>query len=389
MKRVKRTTGAFFALIVMAVILFGGCRATEPTENPTPQTPDEIQSEDYSENPGLTVTEDELLVFFKEIFIEGEIYDAIRFIRGENTPITDENGELIIIGQDEYEYEFDWYYKIEPKYSIEKLREMCQKYFSDDYFIRINAGIDYNFRVENNELFFSMNDTIVQDSGEYNIDSFKIIERNELSVVCQIEVLHWDVIITEYVFTYEDGIWKLSNEYFADTDESVLPAPEPLNLEKDFIYLNITPEEADELFGEPLSFDENDYSANYTMYYRTYEDVDCVFKVNENGDMCLINIRICSGEYEPFKGIKIGASFETVLSQIELGENDSITSDIMIHRDVINYDTKIRTNSDEVYRGKIIMFSNSDDFYNIKGTLTIYIDEDINEIEVISVYLDI
>ena len=164
-------------------------------------------------------------------------------------------------------------------------------------------------------------------------------------------------------------------------EQNVSSSPEPLNLEKDFIYLNIAPEEADELFGESLSArNENNF------IYRTYQDGSCTFKINEDGKNRLTNLWILTPGYAPVFGIGVGDSLESVLSKIVLTEVDNITYGIEMYYYVLSDDMTFFTNTYDTYIGTTVSFSNWSDSYTVKGALEIDFDEN-DEVYLIRVIL--
>jgi hypothetical protein len=170
------------------------------------------------------------------------------------------------------------------------------------------------------------------------------------------------------------------------------PAPEPLDLATDLIYLNMTMEEADELFGEPLSVLGNDDGSGYGegKYLRTYENAGCVFGTDENGNTYLFSFMIYSKGYAPVRGIEVGDSLETVLSRIALApENgvDNIEYGVRTYRYEIIRDIMQWSNIPSTYDATIVSYYNSGESFETNGILMFFIDEKIDEVTGIMVNL--
>ncbi|MCL1823945.1 MAG: hypothetical protein FWG44_07050 [Oscillospiraceae bacterium] len=164
------------------------------------------------------------------------------------------------------------------------------------------------------------------------------------------------------------------NENQEKEEQNPSSTPEPLNLETDFIYLNITPEEADEIFGEPLTVSNDEFSG-FNLITHTYEGVSCVFRTFENEEPRLINLWVLAEGFAPIHGIEVGDSFDSVLSKIELGEDDNIIYSNEMYYYVLSDDMTFFNNSNDTYIGTTVSFSNWGDSYSIKGELDI----DFNE----------
>lgn len=105
------------------------------------------------------------------------------------------------------------------------------------------------------------------------------------------------------------------------------------NSKKDFIYVGITMQQADALFGEVI--EENikedlDWGGNHypgdTLH--KYKGVWCKFqKTGEQQDMLLTSMTVFSPDYAPVRGIKVGDSIDSVLAKFPNENQEMMTNE--------------------------------------------------------------
>ena len=94
----------------------------------------------------------------------------------------------------------------------------------------------------------------------------------------------------------------------------------PFNAEQDFIYINMTIDEADNRFGEPTEVEEFDSGENPPHMVRVYENVELNFiyefnYIDQEHHWKLVGMSSTSSELVlPIRGIQIGDSLESVLA---------------------------------------------------------------------------
>lgn len=92
------------------------------------------------------------------------------------------------------------------------------------------------------------------------------------------------------------------------TDEDV----RPFDAERDFEWLNLTIEQADELFGEPSENDDVQDWAGFVT--REYSDVQIIFSTYAYSEGRPLSLTVNGGDFSPIRGIRIGDSLESALA---------------------------------------------------------------------------
>ena len=135
----------------------------------------------------------------------------------------------------------------------------------------------------------------------------------------------------------------------------------------------MTPEEADELFGELWSVSDQLFDDLSALSYRTYQDVGCDFLIDENGNTSLVAIWFFSPEYAPVRGIKVGDSLESVLFKFSADDVVSVKNQ-RAHRMFIDSDLKVLNNTIDTYNATNVICR---DFHTPTGRIIFYFDEDL------------
>jgi len=235
--------------------------------------------------------------------------------------------------------------------------------------------IAYNYTIDINQLVYfeyETEDGIVFHNGSMAVNE-PILLVSETPEKLVFETSVGEAFNNErinVIVTFE----KINGEWVRTIVTGEPTTPKPLSLENDFIYLNITPEEADELFGELLSTDFSDGSGA-GLFYRIYQNVSCTFMFGEDGEIRLINLWLLAPGYAPIRGIEVGDLLESVLSKIALDENDSITYNNEMYYYVLSDDMTFFTNTYDTYIGTTVSFNNWGDSYTVKGAMEIDFDE--------------
>jgi hypothetical protein len=354
---VKEKTSIFSALIIMAVILLGGCGDASET----PAAPDVPVTNDSSiaNNPPV-IDEPSAL---KPLNLEN---DFIYFnITMEEADELFGEPQEIIVGQEGHLYEAGEYLRIYGDYNV-----VCTFYTDKNnniYLsgIRITGG-DYA-----PVLGIKLGDTIEDVLSKIALGSDDGITYREAVYIA--DIIYDGSSLVFYDNSSNDFAGMLSFGFDSDIDDTILSIgvsiqrqapPKPLNLQYHFAFLHMSAENADNWFGEPLSVEESD-SSGANLMYRIYEGISCVFEINEDGNSRLINLWVLFPGYAPVMGIDIGDSLESVLSKIALGENDSITYNVEMYR----YELL------DTYFGTAVSFSNWDESYSVRGSMEIDFDE--------------